>query len=130
MMEGLLGQLEMALVTGMEEVPGERNEGEWENVACPPAIVQLVVNKHELFVRALLGKGASSWDHTNLALIRLQWLMDRRKTKAETEERSVQDCAIRVFKDLQHMTDKARPEEDWTARGISSGKRWGNCYES
>jgi hypothetical protein len=87
-MDGLLGQLETALVTGMEEVPGERNEPVWVNVACP-AIVQLVVNKQELFARALLGRGVSSWDQTKLAFIKLQWLMDRRKTKAETEERSV-----------------------------------------
>jgi len=123
-MEGLLGQLETALVTGMEEVPGERNEKECDNVACP-AIVQLVVNKHELFVRALLGKGISSWDQTKLAFIRLQWLMDRGKTKAEAEERSVQYCAIRVFKNLQHMTDKAGPKEEWTARGIEFGEAMG-----
>ena len=96
---GLLGQLETALVTGMEEVPGERNEPELVNGACP-AIVQLVVNKQELFVRALLGRGVSSWDHTKLAFIKLQWLLDRRKTKAETEERSVQECVIRVYKYL------------------------------
>ena len=94
-LEGLLGQLEEALMTRMEEVPGERNEGIRDNVACP-AIVQLVVNKQDMFVRALMGKGVSSWDHTKLAFIRLQWLMDIRKTKAETEERSVQDCDIRV----------------------------------
>ena len=47
-MEGLLGQLEAALVTRMEEVPGERNLEEWDNVACP-AIVKLVVNKHIYF---------------------------------------------------------------------------------
>jgi hypothetical protein len=29
----------------MEEVPGERNEEEWDNIACL-AIVKLVVNKH------------------------------------------------------------------------------------
>ena len=92
----------------MEEVPGERNEEEWGNVVCP-AIVQLMVNKQELFVRALLGKGINLWDQTKLAFIRQQWLMDRRKTKAETEERSVQDYAIRVYKDLQHIKDKAGP---------------------
>ena len=109
----------------MEDVPGERNEKEWDNVACP-AIVQLVVNKQELFVKALLGKGISSWDQTKLAFIRLQWLMDRRKTKAEIEERSMHDCAIRVYKNLQHMTDKAGPEEDWTTRGIEFGEAMGD----
>jgi hypothetical protein len=110
-MEAILGQLEAALVTGMEDVPGERNEEEWASVACP-AIVKLMVNKQELFVKALLGRGVSSWDTTKLAFIKLQWLMDRRKTKAETEERSVQDCAIRVNKDLQHLANRAGPEED------------------
>jgi hypothetical protein len=108
----------------MEEVPGERNETEWVNVACS-AIVQLVVNKQELFVRALLGRGVSSWDQTKLAFIKLQWLMDGRKTKAETEERSVQDCAIRVYKNLQIMTDKAGPEEDLATRGIEFGEAMG-----
>ena len=37
-MDGLLGQLETTLVTGMEEVPGERNETEWVNVACPAIV--------------------------------------------------------------------------------------------
>jgi hypothetical protein len=101
-MEGLLGQLEAALVTRMKEVPGERSEEEWDNVACP-AIGKLVVNKQELFVRALLGRNVSSWDQTKLAFIRLHWMMDKRKTKAAIEERSVQDCAIRVYKVLQQM---------------------------
>jgi len=38
----------------------------------------------------------------------------------------VQNCAIRVYKDLQHMTDKAGPEEDWTARGIEFGEAMGD----
>ncbi len=74
-MEGLLGQLEAALMMKIEEVPGERHEEEWENVACP-AIVKVVVNKQELLVRALLGRDVSTWDQTKLAFIRLQWLMD------------------------------------------------------
>ncbi len=58
-MEGLLGHLEAALLTGMEEVLGERNEDEKVGIACP-AIARLVVNKEELFARALLGKDVSS----------------------------------------------------------------------
>ncbi len=52
--------------------------------------------------------------------------MDRRKTKAETEERSIQDCAIRVYKDLQHMTDKAGPDEGWKARALEFGEAMGD----
>ena len=54
----------------MEEVPGERNEEEWDSVASS-AIVKLMVNKHELFVKALLGRGVGSWDQTKPAFIRL-----------------------------------------------------------
>ncbi len=85
-----------------------------------------MVNKQELIVRAMMGKGVSSWDQTKLAFIKIQWLMDRRKTKAETEERSVQDCAIRVFKDLQHMANKAGPEEVWKARALELGEAMGD----
>ena len=35
-------------------------------------------------------------------------------------------CAIRVFKDLHHMIDKAGPEEDSTARGIEFGEAMGD----
>ncbi len=52
--------------------------------------------------------------------------MDKRKTKAEIEKRSVQECAIRVFKDLQQMTDKAGPNEDWTTRSIEFGEAMGD----
>ena len=33
--------------------------------------------------------------------------------------------AIRVYKSMQHMTDKAGPEEDWTTRGIEFGETMG-----
>ncbi len=54
----------------MEEVLGERNEEKRDNVTCP-AIVKLEVNKKEMFVGALLGRGVNTWDQTNLAFIRL-----------------------------------------------------------
>jgi hypothetical protein len=69
----------------MEEDPGERNEELRSDVACP-AIIQRVENKQELFVRSLLGRDISSWKQVKLAFIKIKWLMDRRKTKAETEE--------------------------------------------
>ncbi len=70
-----MGPLEMTLLTGMEAYLGKRNEDEWDDVACP-AIVRLVVNKHNLFARALLGD-VQTWDQTRLAFLQLQWVMDR-----------------------------------------------------
>ncbi len=124
-METMLGHLEIVLMTGMEEIPGELNDEEHNDAACP-SIARLTVNKQELFARALLGD-VHTWDRTKLFFIRHQWIEDKRKTKAETEERSIQECAIRVFKGLNFMTSRTRTEEDWRNWGRSLEKRWGTC---
>jgi hypothetical protein len=69
-MEALLGQLEIPLLTGMEAYPGELQEEEWDDVTCP-AIVRMIVNKQELFARALMGD-VHTWDQwTKLAFIKI-----------------------------------------------------------
>ena len=59
-METMLGHLEIALMTGIEKVPGELNDEEQDDAACP-TIVRLTVNKQELFARAMLGD-VHTWD--------------------------------------------------------------------
>jgi hypothetical protein len=110
-METMLGHLEFTLMTGMEEVPGELNDEEHDDAACP-AIARMAMNKQNLFAMALMGD-VHTWDQTKLFFIRHQWIEDRRKTKAETEERSVHECVIKVFKGLKCMTSKTGTEEDW-----------------
>jgi hypothetical protein len=109
-METMLGHLELALMTRMEEIPGELNDEERDDTACP-AIVRLAVNKRDLFARAMLGN-VHTWDQTKLFFIKHQWMEDKRKTKAETEERSVKECAIRVFKGLSCMSTRTGTDED------------------
>ena len=106
-----MGHLEFVLMTGMEEVPGELNDEEQDDTACLVVTTRLAVNKQVLFAVALLG-GVLTWDQKKLFFIRHQWIEDKRKTKAETEERSVQECAIRVFKGLNCMTSRTRAEDD------------------
>jgi hypothetical protein len=44
----------------MEEIPGELNDEERDDTACP-AILRLAVNKQELFARAMMGN-VHTWD--------------------------------------------------------------------
>ena len=57
--ERLLGQLELALLGGMEEEVSIRTETEWATVECP-AIARLFVNKQREFAR--LGMDAANHD--------------------------------------------------------------------
>jgi hypothetical protein len=118
-METMLGHLEFTLMTGMEEVPGELNDEEHDDAACP-AIARLAMNKQDLFAKALMGD-VHTWDQTKLFLIQHQWIEDRRKTKAETEERSVQECVIKVFKGMNCMTSKTGTKEEWRNFSESDG---------
>ena len=67
-METMLGLLKIALMTGMEEVPGELNDEEHDDAACP-AIARLAMNKQDLFARAMVGD-VHTWDQTKLFFIR------------------------------------------------------------
>jgi hypothetical protein len=51
--ERLLGQLELALLGGVEEVADIRTEREWRTVECP-AMVRMPVNKQKGFARFVL----------------------------------------------------------------------------
>jgi hypothetical protein len=108
----------------MEEVPEELNDEERDDTACP-AIVRLAVNKEKIFARALLGN-VHTWDQTKLFFIEDQRLEDKRKTKAETEERLVHECAIRVFKGLNCMAARKSTDEDWRNWGRSFGEAMGD----
>ena len=86
MFERLLGQLELALLGGMEEVVSKSTESEWSTVDCP-ALVRLFMNKQTEFARFIMA--ASSKAEAVGELINMQATWDRRKTKQDTEERSL-----------------------------------------
>jgi len=46
----------------------------------------------------------------------IQWIADRRKTKADTEERKLQEKLTRVFKGLKEMILTDGDAEEWKRR--------------
>ena len=96
--------MEQRGVTGHRTVSGQQ----------AGAVCQSLIGKG----RQLMGPNQTGIHHTTVA-------GGQKENEGETEERSMQDCAIRVFKNLHHMSDKAGPEEDWTARGIKFGEAMG-----
>ena len=92
--ERLLGQLELALLGGTEEVVSKNTESEWSIVDCP-ALVRLFMNKQREFARFIMS--ASSKAEAVGELINMQAAWDRRKTKQDTEERSLQEAGQAVF---------------------------------
>jgi len=89
-----LGQLELALFGGMEEVNEIRIEAEWTTVDCP-AIVRLFINKQREFARFVMV--ASSQHEVVGAVMKLQGAWDKRNTKQDTEERSLQEAGHAVY---------------------------------
>ena len=51
--ERLLGQMELMLLTGIDEVADEAQEEEWSEVECP-TLVRLFINKRGEFARWIL----------------------------------------------------------------------------
>jgi len=108
--EKLLGQLELALLGGLEDVTDIRTESEWRTVECP-ALVRLFVNKQRGFARFLLE--ATSHEEAVGCLMTLQWAWDRRKTRPETEDRSIQEAGQRVFNALQNALGDRLDDSGW-----------------
>jgi hypothetical protein len=79
--ERLLGQMELALLGGLEDVANTRPENEWRTVDCP-AMVRMFVSKQKVFARFVLE--ATSHEEAVWSLVTLQWAWVRRKTKQDT----------------------------------------------
>ena len=107
----LLGQLELALLGGMEDVADTRSENEWRTMDCP-AMVRMFVNKRKVFARFVLE--AASHEEAVGSLLTLHWAWDRRKTKQDTEERSLQEVVQWVFNAIQNALGDRMDDKGWT----------------
>ena len=56
---------------------------------------------------------AASHDEAVGRLMSLQWAWDRRKTKQDTEERSLQEAGQRVFTFVQNVLNDKIEEDGW-----------------
>ncbi len=73
-----------------------------------------------MFGKHLLGNPHSS-ELLEHAFANLQWIADKRKTKVDTEERSVHDYTVRVLKGIMCMVYKNGTEEWWRKCGLGMG---------
>jgi hypothetical protein len=119
LIERILGQMELMLLTGMKEVAYEAQEAEWCEVECP-ALVRLFVNKRGEFVRWILV--AASREEAVGVLQGMQWAWDKRKTKPNTEERSIQKAVKLVVNIINAVLMDKIQEEEWKHEANKLGK--------
>ncbi len=55
------------------------------------------------YAKVLVGGEVHTRDHARAAFGSIQWIADIRKTKADTEERALQENITRVFRGLKVM---------------------------
>jgi hypothetical protein len=108
--ERLLGQRKLMILTGMDEVEDEAQEEELSEVECP-AYVQLFINKRGVFARWIMD--VASREEAVGVLQGLQWAWDKRKTKPDTEERSIQEAVKLVVDSVNKALMGQIREEEW-----------------
>ena len=57
----------------------------------------------EEYAKVLMGGDAHTREQTRASFEDIHWIADRRKTKAETEERSLQEKLTRILRGLKEM---------------------------
>jgi hypothetical protein len=101
--------MELILLTRMDKVADEAQEEEWSDVECP-ALVRLFVNKRREFARWILD--ATNREEAVGILKGMQWAWDKRKTKPDTEERSIQEAVKMVVDSVSAaLMDKIQEED-------------------
>jgi hypothetical protein len=117
--ERLLGQMELMLLTGMGEVDDEAHEDEWSDVECP-ALVKLFVNQRGEFARWILD--AASREEAVGIIKGMRWAWDKRKTKPDTEERSIQEAVKLVVDGVNAALMDKMHEAGWVEEARRFGK--------
>ena len=87
-MDALMGSVEELLLATTAQRQG-MDEHDQQDAPCP-AIVRLLIHGQEEYAKVLVGGGVHTREHARAAFDSIQWIADRRKTKADTEERALQ----------------------------------------
>ena len=103
--------MELVLLGGLGEIADIKTESEWRAADCP-TIRRQFVNTQKGFAKFVLKAG--SHEQAVGSLMTLQWAWDRRKTKQNTEERSLQEAGQRVFNTIQNTLSDKMDERGWT----------------
>ena len=119
-MQSLLGNVEeLLLATVTMRQDGEIRE---QTEAPCPAIVGLLIHGQEEYAKILVGGQVHTREQAKAAFNSIQWLADRRKTKADTEERALQEKLARIFRSLKEMILLDGDAEEWKRRAWGFGE--------
>ena len=114
---GNVEELLLATVEQQRAIAGQDHE----EAPCP-AIVGMLIFGQEEYAKVMMGGDAHTREQTRAAFEGIQWIADRKKTKAETEERSLQEKLTRIFRGLKEMILVDGDAEEWKRRAWSFGE--------
>ncbi len=117
--EALLGNVEELLFATTGQHQGDAGQ-EQQDAPCP-AVVALLLRGQEEYAKALVGGEVRTREQARSAFEGIQWLADRRKTKADTEERALQEKLTGIFRSLKEMILVDGDEEEWKRRAWNFG---------
>ena len=83
---GNVEELLMATVEQQQAIAGQDHE----EAPCP-AIVGMLMYGQEEYAKVMMGGDAHTREQSRAAFESIQWIADKRKTKAESEERSLHE---------------------------------------
>jgi hypothetical protein len=119
-MEALMRNVEELLLATVEQqhvIAGQ----EHEEAPCP-AIVGMLMHGEEEYAKVLVGGEVHTREHARATLDNIQWIADKRKTKADSEERTLQEKLTRVFRGLKEMILMDGDAEELKRRAWSFGE--------
>jgi hypothetical protein len=118
--EALLGNVAEMLLATVEQQQAINGE-DHEEAPCPAIVGMLIYGKEE-YAKVLMGGDTHTRDQTRAAFEGIQWIADRRKTKADSEERSLQEKLTRILRGLKEMILLDGDAEEWKRRVWSFGE--------
>ena len=119
-LEALSGNVE-ELLLGTVEIQPAHEEREHEE-APRLGILGMLVHGHEEYAYVLVGGEVHTREQTKAAFDNIQWIANRRKTKADTEWRALQEKMTMVFRGLKEMILKDGHAEEWKRRARGFGE--------
>ncbi len=119
-LEALLGNIEELLVATLDIQQGMIGQDHQE--APCPAIVGILIQGQDEYAKVMAGGGVHTREQAGATFDIIQWIADMRKTKAETEERALQEKLTRVFRELKEMILLDGDSEEWKRRAWGFGE--------
>ena len=80
------------------------------------------MHRQEEYAKVLVGGEVHTREQARAAFDSIQWMADRRKTRAYSEERTLQEKLTRVFRGLKEMILVDGDAEEWRRRAWSFGE--------